>query len=161
MCLLAILHRVCSDAALVIGANREEFYARGGDPPRRLEGLDAVAGVDPSHGGTWMGVNGHGVVAAVLPHFVSMSWGGAPDRLDPDFFLSEVLNSKRDVKGGLNYREAHMVMEMVADSHRLVGLDPLVALARLHAVLPQLKEHFFTPFTFAPETGPAMRPRML
>ena len=27
------------------------------------------------------------------------------------------------VKGGLNYREAHMVMEMVADSHRLVALD--------------------------------------
>jgi arginase len=27
------------------------------------------------------------------------------------------------VKGGLNYREAHMVMEMVADSRRLVGLD--------------------------------------
>ena len=27
------------------------------------------------------------------------------------------------VKGGLDYREAHMVMEMVADSRRLVGLD--------------------------------------
>ena len=27
------------------------------------------------------------------------------------------------VKGGLNYREAHMVMEMVADSRRLVALD--------------------------------------
>ena len=27
------------------------------------------------------------------------------------------------VKGGLNYREAHMVMEMVADSHSLLALD--------------------------------------
>jgi len=27
------------------------------------------------------------------------------------------------VKGGLNYREAHMVMEMVADSGKLLGLD--------------------------------------
>jgi arginase len=27
------------------------------------------------------------------------------------------------VKGGLDYREAHMVMEMVADSGRLAGLD--------------------------------------
>jgi arginase len=27
------------------------------------------------------------------------------------------------VKGGLDYREAHMVMEMVADSDRLIGLD--------------------------------------
>ena len=27
------------------------------------------------------------------------------------------------VKGGLDYREAHMVMEMIADSNRLLGLD--------------------------------------
>src|SRR5204863_4134840 len=27
------------------------------------------------------------------------------------------------VKGGLDYREAHMVMELVADSRRLVALD--------------------------------------
>jgi arginase len=27
------------------------------------------------------------------------------------------------VKGGLDYREAHMVMEMIADSQRLIGLD--------------------------------------
>jgi arginase len=27
------------------------------------------------------------------------------------------------VKGGLDYREAHMVMEMIADSERLMGLD--------------------------------------
>jgi peptide/nickel transport system substrate-binding protein len=42
-----------------------------------------------------------------LPHFVSMSWGGAPDRMDPDFFLNEILNSKRDVKGGMNYGSYH------------------------------------------------------
>src|SRR5262245_19088879 len=65
MCLLAILYRVCDDAPLVVGANREEYYARGGDPPRRLDGLDAVAGVDPTHGGTWLGVNSRGVLVAV------------------------------------------------------------------------------------------------
>jgi arginase len=27
------------------------------------------------------------------------------------------------VKGGFDYREAHMVMEMIADSNRLIGLD--------------------------------------
>lgn len=37
------------------------------------------------------------------PHLTSMSWGGAPDRLDPDYFLSEFFNSRRDIKGGLNY----------------------------------------------------------
>lgn len=65
MCLLAILHRVCPDAHLIVGANREEFYARGGEPPRRLEDVDAVAGVDPTQGGTWLGVNARGVLIAV------------------------------------------------------------------------------------------------
>lgn len=64
MCLLAILFHVCDDAPLVVGANREEFYARGGEPPRLLHG-GIVAGVDPTHGGTWLGVNAHGVLIAV------------------------------------------------------------------------------------------------
>src|SRR4051794_34431840 len=69
MCLLAILHRVCADAHLVVGANREEFYARGGDPPRRLDGAEAVGGIDPAHGGTWLGVNADGVLVAVTNCF--------------------------------------------------------------------------------------------
>jgi uncharacterized protein with NRDE domain len=65
MCLLALLHRVASDAAIVVGANREEYYHRGGDPPRRLDGPAAVGGVDPTHGGTWLGVNTTGLLVAV------------------------------------------------------------------------------------------------
>jgi hypothetical protein len=65
MCLLAILHRVASDSAVVVGANREEYYLRGGEPPRRLDGVAAVGGVDPAHGGTWLGVNAQGLLVAV------------------------------------------------------------------------------------------------
>lgn len=65
MCLVALLYRVVDGAPVVVGANREEQYARGGEPPRVLEGCDAVAGVDPSHGGTWLGVNARGVLIAV------------------------------------------------------------------------------------------------
>lgn len=66
MCLIALLFRVVEDAPLVVGANREEFYARGGEPPRLLKGpCRAVAGIDPTAGGTWLGVNEHGVVIAV------------------------------------------------------------------------------------------------
>ncbi|HTU88569.1 MAG TPA: NRDE family protein [Gemmataceae bacterium] len=66
MCLLALFFRVAEDAAVVVGANREEFYQRGGEPPRLLQGsLRAVAGVDPVAGGTWLGVNENGVLAAV------------------------------------------------------------------------------------------------
>ena len=65
MCLLALLYRVTGDAPLIVGANREEFYDRGGDPPRRLDGVAAVGGVDPMHGGTWLGVNVQGLLVAV------------------------------------------------------------------------------------------------
>ncbi len=66
MCLLALFFRVVEDAAVVVGANREEYYQRGGEPPCVLQGsLRAVAGIDPVAGGTWLGVNENGVLAAV------------------------------------------------------------------------------------------------
>jgi uncharacterized protein with NRDE domain len=66
MCLLALFFRVVEDAPLVIGANREEFYARGGEPPQLLGGpLRAVGGRDPVGGGTWLAVNERGVFVAV------------------------------------------------------------------------------------------------
>jgi uncharacterized protein with NRDE domain len=67
MCLVAIFFRVVEDAPLVVGANREEFYARGGEPPQILAGVcRALAGRDPVAGGTWFGVNERGVLIAVL-----------------------------------------------------------------------------------------------
>jgi uncharacterized protein with NRDE domain len=66
MCLLALLFRLVRDAPVIVAANREEMYARVGEPPRILEGSPrTVAGVDPVAGGTWLGVNEHGVLAAV------------------------------------------------------------------------------------------------
>ena len=66
MCLLALFFRVVEDAPVVVGANREEFYARGGEPPNVLAGaVPAVAGTDPQAGGTWLGVNAQGVLVAV------------------------------------------------------------------------------------------------
>jgi uncharacterized protein with NRDE domain len=70
MCLLALLYRVVVDAPLVVGANREEYYQRGGSPPRRHPGPAPeapawVGGTDPLAGGTWLGVNAAGVLVAV------------------------------------------------------------------------------------------------
>jgi uncharacterized protein with NRDE domain len=66
MCLLALFFRVVEDAAVVVGANREEAYARGGEPPQILDGpISAAGGVDPAAGGTWLGVNTRGVLVAV------------------------------------------------------------------------------------------------
>jgi hypothetical protein len=66
MCLLAVLTRRTSDAPLMIGANREEFYDRGGEAPRILDGpVRAIAGIDPRAHGTWLGINKLGVLIAV------------------------------------------------------------------------------------------------
>jgi uncharacterized protein with NRDE domain len=66
MCLLALWFRAVDDAPVVVGANREEFYDRGGTPPQLLNGgLRSVGGVDPLAGGTWLGVNQHAVLVAV------------------------------------------------------------------------------------------------
>jgi uncharacterized protein with NRDE domain len=77
MCFLAMFHRVAEDAPVVVGANREEFYRRGGEPPRVLGGPPrALAGLDPSAGGTWLGVNQYGLLVAVTNRRKS----GPPDR---------------------------------------------------------------------------------
>ena len=66
MCLVALFFRMVEDAPVVVGANREEAYARGGEPPHLLAGpCPAVGGTDPVAGGTWLGVNAHGVLVAV------------------------------------------------------------------------------------------------
>lgn len=66
MCLLVLCYRVAEDAPVVVGANREEFYQRGGTPPQLLEGpVRSAAGLDPVAGGTWLGVNEHGLLVAV------------------------------------------------------------------------------------------------
>jgi uncharacterized protein with NRDE domain len=66
MCLLALLHRVVEDSTLIVGANREELYNRGGEPPQILDGTTrAVGGRDPAVGGTWLAINASGVLIAV------------------------------------------------------------------------------------------------
>jgi uncharacterized protein with NRDE domain len=66
MCLLAILYRVVDDAPLIVAANREEDYARGGTPPQLVaNGVRFVAGLDPQAGGTWLGINHHGLLVAL------------------------------------------------------------------------------------------------
>ena len=59
-----------------------------------------------------------------LPHMGSMSWGGAPDRLDPDYFLSEMFHSRRTARGGLNFGfYRNEAFDKLADAQR-AEMDP-------------------------------------
>lgn len=68
MCTLVILRRPLSPWPVLIGANRDEMAGRPWKPPARhwSDRPEVVAGLDQLAGGSWMGMNDSGVVAAIL-----------------------------------------------------------------------------------------------
>lgn len=66
MCWLAILFRVNPRLPLIVAANREESRRRPTRAPFRWAGEPAIwAGRDEVAGGTWLGINAAGLLAAV------------------------------------------------------------------------------------------------
>jgi hypothetical protein len=64
--MLAILFRVVDDCPVIVAANREELFDRPATPPEPWPAEPRfVAGRDLRAGGTWLGVNEHGVLVAV------------------------------------------------------------------------------------------------
>lgn len=68
MCTVVLLHRPDHEWPLILAANRDERLDRPWDPPASYwpDRPGVVAGLDRSGAGSWMGINQHGVVAAVL-----------------------------------------------------------------------------------------------
>jgi uncharacterized protein with NRDE domain len=67
MCTLVALHRCTPDAFLWVAANRDEYLDRPAEGPALREGRTGalVAPLDLRAGGTWWGLNAHGVFAAI------------------------------------------------------------------------------------------------
>jgi len=78
MCTVVLLRRPDHGWPLLIAANRDEMADRPWLPPGRhwSDRQEVVAGLDVLAGGTWLGINEHGVVAAVLNRINSL--GPAP-----------------------------------------------------------------------------------
>jgi Transport and Golgi organisation 2 len=68
MCTLVLLRRPGTAWPLVLAANRDELASRPARPPGRHwpDRAEVVGGLDEQAGGSWLGVNDHGVVAGVL-----------------------------------------------------------------------------------------------
>jgi hypothetical protein len=68
MCTVVLLRRPQAPWPLLLAANRDELQSRPWRPPARHwpDRPDVVAGLDVQAGGSWLGVNDDGVVAAVL-----------------------------------------------------------------------------------------------
>ncbi len=77
MCTLVILRRPGNPWPLLLAANRDEMTDRPWSGPARHwpDRPEVVAGRDELAGGTWLGVNDHGVAAGIL---------NRPDALGPD-----------------------------------------------------------------------------
>lgn len=68
MCTIVVLRRPGHAWPLLLAANRDEMSDRPWAPPGRHwpDRPDVVAGQDLTAGGSWLGLNEHGVVAAIL-----------------------------------------------------------------------------------------------
>src|SRR5438132_5679988 len=66
MCTLVIAFRARADAPLIVAANRDELYARPSAPPRLEPGPPrALLPLDLRQGGTWLGLNEHGLFVGI------------------------------------------------------------------------------------------------
>jgi uncharacterized protein with NRDE domain len=82
MCVLAVGVRLADSLPIVLAANRDEYYDRPSEPPRLLAANPGVfGGFDPRGGGTWLGINEHGVVVALTNRYVAIpERAGLPSR---------------------------------------------------------------------------------
>jgi uncharacterized protein with NRDE domain len=71
MCTLTLAWRAFPDAPVVVAANRDEAVDRPSRPPSVVESDPVVfAPLDEHAGGTWMGVNEHGVFVGITNRWV-------------------------------------------------------------------------------------------
>ena len=92
MCTLVILVRPGRDWPVIVGANRDEMIDRPWKPPARHwpDRPEVVAGLDELAGGSWLGINDHGVLAGVLNRHGSL--GPAPGQRSRGELVLEALD---------------------------------------------------------------------
>jgi uncharacterized protein with NRDE domain len=137
MCTLIILRRPDHEWPVVIGANRDEMIDRPALPPGRHwpDRQEVVGGLDLLAGGSWLGVNDWGVVAAVLNRHGSL--GPADDLRSRGELVLEALDHADavDAAAALAYLEPAAYRSfnlIIADNRdafwlRHAGMGPIEA----------------------------------
>ena len=92
MCTLVILRRPGHEWPLILAGNRDEMATRPSAPPGRhwADRPEVVAGLDLLAGGSWLGINDHGVVAIVMNREGSL--GPAGDKRSRGELVLEALD---------------------------------------------------------------------
>ena len=95
VCTLALYFQASKDFPLIVAANRDEHYDRPSVPPAVLKiNPRVLAGQDIRAGGTWLGVNQHGVLAAVLNRRSDASGNAAAPTRSRGLLCLDVLTHK-------------------------------------------------------------------
>ncbi len=127
MCTVVILRRPANPWSLILAANRDEQVARPWQAPGRHwpDRPDVVAGRDELAGGTWLGINDSGVVAAVMNREGSL--GPDPEKRSRGELALEALDhadadtaaeALHDLDGGA-YRPFNLVIADNRDAYWL------------------------------------------
>jgi uncharacterized protein with NRDE domain len=132
MCTLVVLRRPGHDWPLILGANRDEMIARPWRAPGRHwpDRPDVVAGLDELAGGSWLGLNEHGVIAGILNRFGTL--GPAPGQRSRGELVLEALDhaDARDAAAALAqidpraYRPFNMIIADNRDAFWIRHADP-------------------------------------
>ena len=91
MCLILVAWRCHAAFPLVVAANRDESLTRPSAPPAEVE-PGVIAGRDLESGGTWLGVNKHGLFVAVTNRKMPAR---TPDSLSRGLLALETLRCRK------------------------------------------------------------------
>jgi Transport and Golgi organisation 2 len=117
MSLLAVLYRLVPESPILVAANREEYYDRPSQSPSIQSGKPRVlCGLDQRAGGTWLGVNQHGLFVGLCNRRTTGDNFGNRSR---GLLAREVLRCSSARKGVDKAMEELM-------SHRYEGLNLIV-----------------------------------
>jgi hypothetical protein len=105
MCTVVFLRRPDHEWPLILGANRDEMCTRPWLPPGRHwpDRPEVIAGLDQLAGGSWLGLNDHGVVAGILNRHGSL--GPAPGMRSRGELVLEALDHADALAAALALRE--------------------------------------------------------
>jgi len=117
MCLIALAWQYHPTHALVVAANRDEFYRRPATAAARWpDDSRIVAGRDEEQGGTWLGIAEHGRFAAITN---ARGVGGAKDAPSRGFLVRDFLQGTDPVED--------CAANIMAEIHRYAGCNLLLA----------------------------------
>ncbi len=95
MCILMVIHQSVQDYPIVLAANRDEYRDRPAQVPHMLRQTPTVwGGKDARAGGTWLGINAHGVVVGLTNRRMQPEQENDTNRRSRGLLCLDILQSR-------------------------------------------------------------------